>query len=674
MPRLDRDKQRFSVNTFVAAMLALYLAMSIGLERPYWAIMTVYIVSGPLAAAVRSKALYRFLGTFVGAAGAVLLVPLLVHAPLLLSLAMSLWVGGCLALSVLDRSPPSYILMLAGYTCAMIGFPAVNQPTAIFDIAAARVEEILIGIACAALVHSLVFPRPVGTALRGRIGHWLGEADRWALDLLRGELAQLDRDRGRLAGAASEIQLMARHLPFDTSFLRETTAVVRQLRDRVLVLIPVLASLSDRLAALRAITPELDPELRGLLAALAAWIESGAPRARGAALITELETARTSMSVRDWYGFNRSSLLTRAIELVRAQADAHALHAYLQDPEGPPPRLFGADRASEHRPLHRDLGLAALSGAAAFGAVLLCCVVWIWSGWQEGESAAITAAITCCLFAAMDDPVPAIRKFGLYLVAAMVLGALYLFVLMPAISGFPMLVLVLAPTLLVVGAMIPDPRLAFPALSVIVNLVNTLVIQDHFSADFARFVNINLSQFFGVFAAVLVTRTLRSMSAEVSARRLLRHTWGDLARVAAGREEDSTVDLASRLVDRVGLLSPKLAAARAGDLKGLDILRELRVGIDLASLRALCSRLPPPVTAELEVLLDGVGARYQARALGVPVPPEQPLRAHLDRLLGRLARGDLAATGARGLCALVGLRRNLFPEAAPPAPVVEGAA
>ena len=43
-----------------------------------------------------------------------------------------------------------------------------------------------IGILCATLVHSLVFPRPVGTMLRRRLAAWLGEADRWALDLLKG--------------------------------------------------------------------------------------------------------------------------------------------------------------------------------------------------------------------------------------------------------------------------------------------------------------------------------------------------------------------------------------------------------------------------------------------------------------------------------------------------------
>lgn len=159
-PKFDRHTLLFSANSFAAAMLALYIGFALGLPRPYWAMTTAYIVSQPLAGAVRSKAVYRVLGTILGAMAAVALVPNLVNAPWLLSAALSLWVGGCLTISLLDRTPRSYVLMLAGYTAAIIGFPSVGQPGAIFDVAVSRVIEIGLGILCATLVHSLVFPAP----------------------------------------------------------------------------------------------------------------------------------------------------------------------------------------------------------------------------------------------------------------------------------------------------------------------------------------------------------------------------------------------------------------------------------------------------------------------------------------------------------------------------------
>ncbi|HEY3848345.1 MAG TPA: FUSC family protein, partial [Acetobacteraceae bacterium] len=38
----------FSAKTFVGAMLALWIALRMGLDRPYWAMATAYIVAQPL--------------------------------------------------------------------------------------------------------------------------------------------------------------------------------------------------------------------------------------------------------------------------------------------------------------------------------------------------------------------------------------------------------------------------------------------------------------------------------------------------------------------------------------------------------------------------------------------------------------------------------------------------
>jgi uncharacterized membrane protein YccC len=67
MPRINRHTLLFSANSFAAAMLALYIALALGLPRPYWALTTAYIVSQPLSGAVRSKAVYRVAGTVLGA-------------------------------------------------------------------------------------------------------------------------------------------------------------------------------------------------------------------------------------------------------------------------------------------------------------------------------------------------------------------------------------------------------------------------------------------------------------------------------------------------------------------------------------------------------------------------------------------------------------------------------
>jgi uncharacterized membrane protein YccC len=195
----------FSLKCFASAMLAMYVASRAGLPRPFWSVMTAYIVANPLAGAVRSKALYRFCGTLIGSAATVLMVPLLSNTPELTALALALWVALCLYVSLLDRTPRAYLFMLAGYTAALIGFPSVEAPAAVFDTALARVEEIGLGMLCASLVHGLVLPTGLAPAVLALLDRTARDSRQWLHDVLRagpgeGTATQqtFDADRRRL--------------------------------------------------------------------------------------------------------------------------------------------------------------------------------------------------------------------------------------------------------------------------------------------------------------------------------------------------------------------------------------------------------------------------------------------------------------------------------------------
>ena len=218
----------FALKTFAASMLALVIALAIDLPRPYWAMATVYITSQPLAGATSSKAFFRVIGTLIGATVTVAMVPNLVNAPELLCLAIALWVGLCLYLSLLDGTPRSYVFMLGGYTVALIGFPSVAEPGSIFDIALARVEEISLGIICASLVSTVVFPRSVAPAVGGRVRSWLSDARRLSRDVLldHGTSETRRAQRLRLATDIVEIDTLATHLAYDR--LADTGTVDRK--------------------------------------------------------------------------------------------------------------------------------------------------------------------------------------------------------------------------------------------------------------------------------------------------------------------------------------------------------------------------------------------------------------------------------------------------------------
>src|ERR1700760_574785 len=110
----------FALRTFAAAMLAFSIALWLDMPRPYWAMASVYITANQLTGATGSKAVFRLMGTLIGAAGGIALIPNLVNAPELLSLAIALWVGFFLYLSLIDGGPRGYMFMLSGYTVALL--------------------------------------------------------------------------------------------------------------------------------------------------------------------------------------------------------------------------------------------------------------------------------------------------------------------------------------------------------------------------------------------------------------------------------------------------------------------------------------------------------------------------------------------------------------------------
>ena len=169
----------FSVNCYIATILTMFVAFSLDLKSPGWAMTTVYLTSQPLSGAMRAKAVYRAIGTFVGAAAMIAIVPNLVNAPELTTLAIILWVALCVFVSLLDRTPRSYMFVLSGYTAALIGFPSVLAPDTVFDTAVSRVEEITLGVVCAAIVHSLFFPKSVFSAFEQKLRGSIADARRW---------------------------------------------------------------------------------------------------------------------------------------------------------------------------------------------------------------------------------------------------------------------------------------------------------------------------------------------------------------------------------------------------------------------------------------------------------------------------------------------------------------
>ena len=159
----------FVFKTFVAAMLALWIAFRLGFDSPRSSMLTVFIVAQPQTGLVLAKSFWRVVGTLAGCLATFVLVGLFAQQRELFLLAMSVWVGLCTAGAALYRNFRAYAFVLAGYTACLIGFPSALHPEITFNTAVFRVSEVLLGILCAGLVTDLVLPQPLGLSLVGAV-------------------------------------------------------------------------------------------------------------------------------------------------------------------------------------------------------------------------------------------------------------------------------------------------------------------------------------------------------------------------------------------------------------------------------------------------------------------------------------------------------------------------
>ncbi len=666
----------FSVKSFAAAMLALYLAMRLGLPRPFWAPLTAYIVSQPMSGATRSKALYRMLGTILGSIATVLLIPRLINYSLVLTLALSAWLGICLYISLLNRSPRAYIFMLAGYTPIFIGFPTLAadistfSPLTMFDGAVARVEEILLGVACATLIHSLFFPQSIGPVILKRMDQTLDDVKSWMRNALLGSDGTKQAiDHRKLAQDVTELRLMSTHVPFDTSNLRWTANAIRVLQDRLAAVVPFMTAVEDRIRLLReAHAGQLPMQWQTLLEDIVVWTQQGVTSTPESAIALRRRINDLTPVVNDqslWSSVLEVNLAAHLNKLI--DTCEHCFHQRRQvgialDGKHPvdPQQI---DRVPT-RALHADRGFALMSAAGAATALFASTLFWILSGWPLGFAAPTMTVLYCSFFASLDDPVPALKISLTYTLFSSFFAGLYVLFLLPSAHSFEMLMLSFAPFLLVGGIYLSRPASIVRAVPLFFTTMATLTMVDIGISDMTSFINSQISQAIGIGFAVLFTGLFRSVSTEWSARRLLRAGWQEIVQLTQAIRPPPVVAVTVRMVDRVSLLTPRLAASRGlGDYAAANALQDLRIGVNMTHLLRVRTRLERH-TVSIQSLVDALSDHFRNRP-DDPAKREPSLLQKIDHTLQNICRTPPFPMRNEAVAALAGIRRDLFPEAAP---------
>ncbi|WP_166365147.1 FUSC family protein [Pseudomonas akapageensis] len=470
----DRHVLLFVLRTVVAALLTLYLAFIFDLDQPKWSLMTVIIVSVPLAGMTLQRSFGQVIGTVVGAVVAVVITAIFAQAPLPFLLTLALWLGLCTAGGTLLRYTDSQASVLSGFTAVVVAMLAVTEQENTLMLAITRVTETLLAVACVALVSLLsARPQDVARGYFAKIDSLVKLIALHAAAVIRGDEdeVQFQQRQLQLLSESNALEGLRRHLYFDAPRLRETNDLVQLLGNQLVLMgsrlmilhrqrrllaerwqgaLPVsIASLrEDELVLLDELSRtgrSISAPRRQQLRLLSRRFEAAAEYAQQ--IEEQLPSALRSLA---W------ALRSEQASLLRQLDDMLELDDAIQEGR----RASCAYAQGQASALFLDYPLAAMNGIRAFLALLFAGGIWIQTGWDGVRAGMILVAVLCSLMASFPRPLAACQNYARGFALAVLVSALYEFWLIPSVGDFEMLLLLLLPLLYLVSVALVSPMTA----------------------------------------------------------------------------------------------------------------------------------------------------------------------------------------------------------------------
>jgi uncharacterized membrane protein YccC len=466
----------FAVKTYVASLLALYIAFWLGLDDPRWSFLTVFVVSQSDSGFVLTKSFYRVLGTIAGLLATTGLVFAVAQHGELFVIAVAIWICFCNFAARAARNFASYGFQLAGYTVAIVGIPAALQPDGAYTLVVARFTEIVLGISCAALVSRLFFVRELSPNLIELVRSLTQRADHFVTALLDpdADRAQVAQERNALINDYVMALAMQQSAYFESSEARILAQPLRRLTQGAVELCATAEAVASHRAPLKLDTQSV-PRVVQNIEAIHSPPENEATR-------TALVRAGDDQDIR--------SARTRLLDFMAA---------FDRGDELPEPAITCR--------LWSDPMPAALTGIRSALAVLITSAFWFATAWPNGPIAVIIAAVACSLIASAEQP----DKISMAAAATVLIAAVPVFVtqfyLLPLAVDFPSMALALAPLTLTCAFIIAQPRIGPLGLLSAVYFAFTSSIDNVMTYDAAGFLNTSIAILLGIAVAVVLFAT-----------------------------------------------------------------------------------------------------------------------------------------------------------------------
>ncbi|HEJ9149618.1 TPA: FUSC family protein [Serratia marcescens] len=585
---VGKSQLLYALKLYISAMLAFALAESIGLQNPYWAMVTCCVLSNPVSGAVRARATYRFCGTLFAGVLTLTISAFLSNTPVLLIIAAGLSSSLMLGISYLDRTPRAYFFQLGALTMMLVAIAYINHPDTMFTMVVTRVTEICLGILSVTMVDSVLFPSSLAPVLRKRLTGWLADLARWQQDSLDGKDGdvQTAADRIRLLTDIASFNQMMTTLGYDSSVYKTTRQAAVAIQQRVLEIVPILSSISSSIAAL--------PD--SLRPALASWLDE----VRRQAKLTMPEYAPAGAllpaaeQLSPWERLIVEELAEHVERWLSLWAEIRQLNAFL-DGETLPDALHAQMMRSRVFSPPADTGTAIRMFAGILTTYTLLCGLWYFTGWQQGANMVLMGIVAIAFFGAGDNPGATIATFGRFAAIAMALGALLSYVLLPMAGDYGSFLIVMGIFLLPLGAWAARNPLATLAIALSLSNVN---FQGHYAPNnMGLFLESTTGTLIGVYCAFLCAALYRRWGTDQVVARLIRQDAQEMLGLNRHISESDLARYQARALDRITALGTRLAAIGHTD-SSRQLLTRLKTGINLIRLQQATehSKIPLPIS------------------------------------------------------------------------------
>ncbi len=504
---------RYAIRNSVAMCLALTIAYCLNLDEPYWAMTSAAVVSFPTVGGVISKSLGRVAGSLMGACAALMIAGHTLNDPWLFLFAMAGWIGLCTWACAQFSNNVAYAFQLAGYTAAIIAFPVVNitDTTELWDIAQARVCEVMLGILCGGMMMMILPSTSDGTTLLSALKKMHARLLEHASLLLQPE----STDAIRTAHESVIGQILTMNLLRIQAFwshyrFRRQNALLNYLLHQQLRLTSVISSLRRMLVN----WPDAPPSTRDIIDALIVALAK--PQ-------TDLYTvARIIAPLKpcDDGDYKHQAFWQRLRYFCRLYLNSSRWLA----------RVENATPVTEYRLPHRagltrytDNTEALWSGLRSFCALSLVGAWTITSQWESGSAALTLAAISCVLYSVSPAPFRSLTLLLRTLFLLTLFSFVVKFGLMVQISELWIFLLFLFPLLATMQLFkLQMPKQAGLWGQLIVFMGSFISVTNPPVYDLADFLNDDLAKILGVALSWLAFAVLRPGSDARKSRRQIR--------------------------------------------------------------------------------------------------------------------------------------------------------